>query len=176
MDCNLFKTLIDNIDFVGLDTQPLRDLFDYSNQKLLDLNKFNIYISTLVNLFFTNKFEQNSKPEIVKQVISKIDHDISVNINYNHTTNNENNFINSQLMLETLMDIKNELATIKESRTIITASKNEQDFVDDLQRVFVNPIDSFKGKEIQSNINIDETVSNTIDTKLNKLKKLKKGD
>jgi hypothetical protein len=173
MDCNLFKTLVDNIDFVGLDTQPLRDLFSKSNNNQIDIKKFDSHINNLINVFFTRNFEKDSKPEIVKLILIQLEHDLLNTINSNPTTLSNND---SPFLLEALMDIKQELRDLRNYNPTNTRDQNEKDFSEDIRRVFVNPLDSVKYNELQSNVNIEETISNTIDNKLNKLKKLKRGE
>ena len=173
------KELIFKIEYLGIDTQPLRDLLNLlrTNKELMSNYKESLDIlDTLAS--------RSSSPELITQVgillkdlhVKVLNPQQNISSSSSNASSNSNNNSSVLEIMTKLLDIKNDLNQIKSTR----GTPGNKEYVNEnpselsIGRVFVNPISSTKVDNIKSNVKIDSQVGEDITSKLDKLKKLKK--
>ena len=182
MDISFVKILISKVEYLGLDTETLRDLIKLSQAKELELDQFSQALSALDSILSTRLFESNSQPPQVSMLLKQLDKRIQARSELKPKVGNEagqSDVLTSEI-LSSLMDIKSSLSKINNnpnqigpSYNPVQASSGETSV--DMATVFVNPIDESKMDSIKANVSIDSKVGDNIQSKLDRLKNLKKG-
>lgn len=190
------RALVSKVEFLGLDTQPLRDFYTLLNDSDFNLDPYVHTITTLKNQV-SKPYSPNSQPTAIALILRELDKKIKdkvhlnadslkadstggVNLNADDIRNliedtmrnmsGQTNNINQEL-LKVVDSLNTSVQGLKRSDSY--REKNESN-EKQIEEVFVNPIDEKKVENIKGNITIDSKKGNNIKNKLNKLKSLSK--
>lgn len=195
------KHLITKIEFLGLDTQPLRDLYSKVRSKNFDISSYLHLLSTLqkqADRFKVSGCQPTSITLLLKQLDKKlkqgpissqkngrivqgqpqsnIDLDQLKYMIEDTVRSFSGNTADSNKQLLNAIDTLNQsVKHIKKSDYIKQESDNVTNEIE--SSVFVNPIDEKEVEQIKTNVSINTQKGSSVKSKLDRLKSLKtKGD
>lgn len=185
MDVNFVKALISKVEFLGVDTQTLRDLLTLSQTGEVVIANYSQALKTLDSVLNSKLFEGNSQPPQISMLLKQLERRLqNRHLEGNNTqsqtkTDPSQDLLTSEI-LTSLLDIKSTLSKINQGPTQqIVYNQNAPASKDpggvEMPTVFVNPIDEAKVDNIKANVSIDSKVGDNIQNKLDRLKNLKKG-
>lgn len=185
MDNNFIKILISRVESLGLDTQCLRDLISLSHKGEISLVTYSQALNTLDSILSSYRFEANSQPPQISMLLKQLEKRIQnrheeSKVQAKPTEVNVQEALMTSEILSSLMDIKSTLANLNTQQPQNSNQSSHQ--INDhfnsveMSTVFVNPIDQNKVDNIKANVSIDSKVGDNIQSKLDKLKNLKKGN
>lgn len=186
MEITKVKNLINRVEDLGSDTQPLRDLLLALKTKSINFSNISDLVNLLDEIVTSSGFAKHSNPMQVSVLLKQIKQSMvvgnSTSTNQDNTGNNQNVGVSTEL-LAAILEIKsnlNDLKNIKQSSTVITRSVENYTILDkkqpiEIEKAFVNPIDDVKVDNIKANITFETKAGSNLDSKLSKLKNFKKG-
>jgi hypothetical protein len=174
------NNLLNQIELLAVDTQPIRDLINIIQLQPNRENKFKSLLDTLRQVLNLNFFKPGSCPQEVVVLLDSIrdkivepDEDENVQSKVSAYNNKD------MLILSTLVGIKKEIESIKNINQSVNNNNRKQDVLDvtddntvEMGTVFVEP--NIDVSNIKAKINIEAKKEESILDKLNLLKKLKK--
>lgn len=187
------RVLLSQIEYLGVDCQPLRDLISKSQSDSNVLQTFAILVSSLSSIVSNGRFTPNSSPLAVEMVLRQLKKGL---VEYKPRNKESDGVViqqnSSPELLQALLDLKKEITDLKNKPTIITNPITSQpvsyinppelacDIKEDnksnndiLNSVFINPLDDKKFNDLKGNVSIEEKKSNNVADKISKLKQLK---
>lgn len=182
MDINFVKTLISRVEYLGLDTESLRDLIKYTHSNEVSLSNYSQSLKALDIILTTVRFDSNSQPPQVSMLLKQLDKRLQnrneEKANPVATQNSSGDVGLTSEIMASLLDIKSTLAGLNKPQQGQQQNPhsigNHIDAIE-MSTVFVNPIDQSKVDDIKATVSIESKVGGNIQSKLDKLKNLKKG-
>lgn len=170
MDRNLFKKLVNSIDYVGLSTQPIRDYYR------LGISSCDSLVVVLDKLLTEESYDQGSKPYMVSYLLNEISQKMQELPKAVEASSTEVSYKETFGLVGMLKEIQDDLKELKKVRYQPVAA----DGVPVIRRgieapeVFVNPL-SGMDKVFEANVSIAEEVSDAagLGGKLAKIRQLR---
>jgi hypothetical protein len=183
-----FKDLISRAEYLGVDTQILRDLYaDIQNGKI----ELSPYLHTLQTLKvqMSKPFGPGSQPLAISLLLKQLTRKFEAKAEATSQNYNSVDVEDLKLLLqdtlkaaqgqkdmtnsEILHAVKSLSQEVKQIKTQ-SAAPQIQDPAVEMESVFVDPME--EDKEIKANVSIESEKGSSIQSKLDKLKKLKNGN
>jgi hypothetical protein len=193
---DILRDIVTKVEHLGLDTEPIRDLYKLVSNGNFDFSPFTHLISTLSNQL--NKYKDfNSQPTPIALMLKQLDKKVKQGAtgslkNTKHLGNTGNLDIEelTSIIQDTVRSLNSNAAQSNNQlvEAINSLNKNvnsikKKDHYDELDEfnkaemdgVFINPIDEGKFSTIESSVSIDTKKEDTnIKNKLQRLKNLTK--
>lgn len=176
MKLDLLLSILDYVELLKVDAQPIRDLID-NLQQGVDLSHLEHLLEVLHILLESKKFNNGSSPSQVIFLLNKLKEIEKSPMKSALTAPTTSE---SAEIVGLLSELKQEIQSIKTkvnstSNTITTNSVKEDSVKRNITEplpVFINPIS--KDVDIRGNVTIDSKKGDTISDKLTKLKNIKR--
>jgi len=172
------RNLISKIEYIGLDTQPLRDLYSFVRGGRLDLSKFKHILGTL-RIQLAKTYQEGSEPIGIKLLLNQLNKTLNDELlETSQEARKEENHSNPELTNELLAAVRQlstevqSLRSNKQRVPIVKEDSTQKGIVE--KQVFVDPMAAINIKDIKANVKIKANVGKNLADKLARLKELKK--
>lgn len=190
------RELITKVEYLGLDTQPLRDLYHISFEIKFSFDPFMHILTTLQNQL-NKQLPPNSQPMAISLLLKQLDKKVqtvdfdeekrskqhssgTIGIEADEIKSlivdtvrslNGHAVQSNQQLIDAIKTLDSSVKTIKRTDHF---TEQKEVYDQELSKVFVNPIDEEKVKSMKSNVSIGTKKGSSIKDKVKRLKNLSK--